>query len=260
MMKKSMRMKLIILGLFVALHSYADTTPLKLSSDSRIEVVAYSPFNVVPIEGTVLTATQITFGRDEFIETVQCGDLGAWTASVNKDLPYMLFVKPTVYGSQTNMTVITNKHTYYFELQSGLEKNSSQIQATYALHFIYPLPPQANIEKQTRFEGQQQSAELSAFKHPSSYNWDYSFHGDKAIVPLHVFDDGKFTYMQLQPGQPVPAVFAVMAPNANESVVNVRKQGNVLVVQQVAPEFTLRAGTNQVANIFNHNLIAKYRS
>ena len=74
---------------------------------------------------------------------------------------------------------------------------------------------------------------------------------------MHVFDDGTFTYLQLQPGQPVPAVFAVMNRNGKESVVNYRQDGRYLVIQQTAPQFTLRVGQDQVANIFNNRDIKK---
>lgn len=257
-MKKTVLIMVLMGSMILSVGAFAAEHPLKLASDSRIEVVAYSPYNVVPIVGTTLTATQITFGQSEYIETVQSGDIGAWTSSINKNLPNMMFVKPTVFNSKTNMTVVTNKHTYYFELISSPQGHSTQRKATYAVHFIYPAEQRERVEQQIRFEEQQKQAEISAFKNPSAYNWNYSFHGDKRILPIHVFDDGRFTYMQLQPNQPVPAVFAVMTPNGKESVVNYRMNGRYLVVQRTAPEFTLRVGKNQVATIFNNTLIAKF--
>lgn len=235
--------------------AFAVQKPLRLSSDSRIEVVVYAPYNVVPVYGTTFTTTQITFGKDEYIENVQNGDLGAWTASISKDIPNMMFVKPTVYDSNTNMTVVTNKHTYYFHLRSNKQGDTSQKNATYAISFTYPEEQRSKVEKAIALRERQKQAELSAARNPSSYNWDYSFHGDRRIVPLHVFDDGKFTYLQLQPGQPVPAVFAVMNRNGKESVVNYRQDDHYLVIQQTAPQFTLRVGQDQVANIFNNREI-----
>ena len=229
----------------------AANKPIRLSADARIEVVAYSPYNVVPINGTTFTTTQITFGKDEYIENIQNGDLGAWTASVDKNLPYMLFLKPTAYGSQTNMTIVTSQHTYYFHLSSNAKGAKVAGTPTYALHFMYPEQQKAKVEKAILAREKQKQAEIYAFKNPADYNWDYSFHGDKRIVPTHVFDDGKFTYMQLQPGQPVPAVFAVTSPNGSEAVVNYRQDGQYLVVQRTAPQFTLRVGKTEVASIFN---------
>ena len=66
--------------------------------------------------------------------------------------------------------------------------------------------------------------------------------------------------MQLRPGQTVPAVFAVDNSEGKESVVNTRTEGDYLVVQQIAPQLTLRQGTTKVASIFNNNTIAKLRA
>lgn len=249
----------IIATTLVTSSAFATIKPIKLASDHRIEVVAYSPYNVVPINGKTFTTTQITFDKDEYIENVQNGDLGAWTVSVDKNIPYMMFVKPTAYNSNTNMTVVTNKHTYYFHLQSNKQGQDNQKNATYAIDFIYPQEKIQKVEKQIAYREQQHAAEVSAFKNPQNYNWSYSFNGDRSIMPIHIFDDGHFTYLQLRPNEPVPAIFAITSPNGNESVVNYRRDGRYIVIQRIAPQFTLRVGKSHVASIFNNKLINKYR-
>jgi type IV secretion system protein VirB9 len=90
-------------------------------------------------------------------------------------------------------------------------------------------------------------------KHPKApvvHNADYRFSGNKQIMPLHVFDDGRFTYFELRPNQPAPAIFAVDNKQGKEAVVNTRRQGSYLVVQRLAPQFTLRNG-GTVASVFN---------
>lgn len=77
---------------------------------------------------------------------------------------------------------------------------------------------------------------------------------------MHIFDDGQFTYMQLQAWQPVPAIFAVDNVAGKESVVNYRRDGQYLVVQQVVPQFTLREGKYHVTSVFNNRLIHHLRS
>ena len=98
-----------------------------LMTDHRIQVVPFEENNVVPVEASTFTTTQIVFGKSEAIENIQNGDLDAWTVSVQKGLPNMLFLKPTILGSHTNMTVVTNHHTYYFQLNSQIMryKNSN---------------------------------------------------------------------------------------------------------------------------------------
>ncbi len=233
-------------------RAFAAQTPRGLSTDARIKRVAYQRDNVVPVRATTFTTTQIVFGPDERIENIQNGDLTAWTISVEKGLPNMMFLKPTMLDSNTNMTVVTNRHTYYFQLMSGPRQGRGK--TTYALAFTYPEQAHTAMLAAVRYNREQQHAILNAHKNPKNYHWNYSFSGDHSIMPLHIFDDGHFTYMQLQPEQVVPAIFAVDNKSGKESVVNYRREGNYLVVQQIAPQFTLREGKDHVASVFNKRL------
>jgi type IV secretion system protein VirB9 len=248
-------LSLIGIGLFfsmIPLSLHALEKPRALTTDPRIKVVRYQPNNVIEIQANTFTATHVIFSEEEVIQTIQNGDLGAWTVTVQKDLPNMLFLKPTLVDSNTNMTVITNQRTYYFHLKSHPEANTAQ-SSIYALHFIYPRPalPLLNLSHNKKQDA------LNISPHAKQNNWDYSFHGARLIMPLHIFDDGQFTYMQLRPGQPVPAIFAVDNPAGKESVVNYRREKDYLIVQQIAPQFTLRQGRHQVVSVFNNRLIAQ---
>lgn len=231
-----------------------------LASDSRIKVVAFQRDNVVPVMASVFTTTQIVFSRDEVIENIQNGDLDAWTVSVQKGLPNMLFLKPTILGSNTNMTIVTNVHTYYFHLISNKSQANPSDNSTYAIRFMYPEQARATMLTNVHYNKVQQRAILNAHKNPQNYHWNYSFSGARSIMPLHVFDDGRFTYMQLRLGQPVPAIFAVDNASGKESVVNYRRDGQYMVIQQVAPQFTLREGKHHVASVFNNRLIHQLKS
>jgi len=282
------------LNLLIFSHSaLALEIPQKLSTDPRISIVAYDPNNVVQINGTTFTATQIIFSDSESIQEVQNGDLGAWTSSINKNLPNMIFIKPTTDHSETNMTIVTNQHTYYFHLSAAQSNfinpvgfnnldspnipNSSNSPnscsnsdsshflnasaSTYAIKFIYPEEQQKLLDQNLSLQNQQKQSQVSAFSNPRDYNWNYSFNGDKTLVPLHVFDDGKFTYFQLQPHQTIPAIFAITSPDGKEAVVNFRREdqasGTYIILTMVAPQWTLREGQDHVASIFNNAEISK---
>ena len=79
-------------------------------------------------------------------------------------------------------------------------------------------------------------------------------------MPLHIFDDGQFTYMQLQAGQAIPAIFAVDNSSGKEAVVNYRREGDYLIVQQLSPQFTLRADRYHVASVFNNKRIHQLKT
>ncbi|CUI72462.1 TrbG/VirB9 family P-type conjugative transfer protein [Achromobacter sp. 2789STDY5608621] len=44
-----------------------------------------------------------------------------------------------------------------------------------------------------------------------AYDFDWRLSGDPAVAPMQVFDDGRETWLQFAPGQPVPAIFGVDA-------------------------------------------------
>ena len=224
--------------LSLGVTALAEQTPQRLSSDKRIGTVVYSDNNVVPIVGAPFVLTRVVFGQDESIQKIDAGDAAGWSLNKSEN---SFTIKPTTGDSAGNLTVETDKHVYYFSLRVNGKGTP-----LYAVRFIYP--EQDKLQK----EGL-----LSSKKAPGDYNWNYSFSGDKRIIPVHVYDDGQFTYMQLQPNQPVPSVFAVDNVKGEESVVNFRQRGDTLVVQQISPQFTLRSGQNKVGSIFNDKEVEK---
>ena len=88
---------------------------------------------IVKILGKAGIQSTIEFADDERIENVAVGDSSAWQITPNRRAS-LLFVKPTTAHSRTNMTVVTDKRTYMFDLVSG-EKSAAPV---YALKFSYP--------------------------------------------------------------------------------------------------------------------------
>lgn len=259
-MKKYWVICVLLASIISCQNSFAIKYARPLATDRRIKVVNYQKDNVVPIHATPFTATQIVFGKDEVIENIQNGDLAAWTLSVQKGLGHMLFIKPTILGSNTNMTVVTSRHTYYFHLMSQKNESKTLKNVTYAIHFRYPEQTRAKMQANLRYNRAQKHAVLNAHKNPADYNWDYYFSGARSIMPLHIFDDGRFTYLQLKPNRAIPAIFAVDNEQGKESVVNYRREGRYLVISQIAPQFTLRIGKTQVASVFNQKLIKRLKN
>ena len=251
----------IILAMLMTFQALgiAGQSPRSLMHDARIKVVSFVKNEVITLHALTFTATEIQFEKDETIESIQNGDVAAWTVDVEKNIPNILFVKPTIASSNTNMTVITNKRTYYFHLMSASSQASGASQETYAVKFIYPGEEKSRLLHRISLDQSLHHSMVSFPRSPYQYHWDYSFHGARSIMPLHVFDDGKFTYMQLRSGQAIPAVFSVDTKSGDESVVNFRREGQYLVIHRIAPQFTLREGKSTVASIFNNLLIARRR-
>lgn len=269
-MKNQIKLKKIALsismiaGIVLSHAAFAEIKPKDTLTDERIKQVEFQKNNVVTIYGKPFVSTQIIFGDDESILDVQGGDEAGWSVHIDKALPNILTIKPTLFDSNTNLAVVTNdknneKRIYHFHLVMQAANQANNTKATYAIEFTYPDKEKAKLEATLNFLQRQKDSILNAAKKPSDYHWDYSFNGNKTIMPLHVFDDGQFTYLQLRPNQTVPSVFAVDNKEGEESVVNTRIEGDYLVIQQIAPQFTLREGEHKVATVFNDAEIKKLR-
>lgn len=211
--------------------------PALSAAQTNIVWQHYRPSLITTLQAKPGMMTQVVFGQNEHIASIQNGDLAAWMVRVDKSVPNMLFIKPTLVGSDTNMTVVTDKHSYYFHLLSGV--SLSQVQP-YAIRFDYQTPVM------------HKSMQAKPIHH------HYSYSGDHSIKPTAVYDDGRFIYMRFKQQQPIPAVFAVLTPSGHESMVNVRYHHHWLIVEQLAPQLTLRLGRYQVGSLFNDEWIDQY--
>lgn len=261
-MKTTNLKNIFVIGAIVFMtisNGYATENTTPLASDGRIKTVVYEKNNVVPVKGSTFISTQIIFGSNEKIIDIQGGDADAWTVNVSKMIPNVLNMKPTTLGSNTDIIVSTiddqSKIRRYFLHLKSAKNNLDTKNQTYAIQFVYPNEQRKKLLKELDYQAMEKKAIVNASSNPKNYNWDYSFNGSRSIMPLHVFDDGKFTYLQLRQNQDIPAIFAVSNSQGQEAVVNFRRVGDYIVIQQVAPQFTLRNGKYHVASIFNNKMI-----
>lgn len=202
--------------------------PNSLVTDDRVKQVAYDPNQVYEIVGTYGYQTSIEFAGDETVKVVTLGDSIAW-----QTVPYQnrLFLKPVEPNAATNLTVITDKRTYYFKLTSAKGRASQ----TFLVRFIYP-------NSRTGLYGGAGPNRANSGFDPARINLDYGTSGDKTAIPLNrAFDDGQFTYFLFDASAEIPSVYMV-GPDGTESIVNTRREGAYLVVERTASLFTLRNG------------------
>ena len=79
--------------------------------------------------------SHIEFGKNESIETITLGDSFAWKIT---PLDNRLFIKPMERNIRTNMTIITNKKTYQFDLVSKELESGDEKDLVYVVRFQYP--------------------------------------------------------------------------------------------------------------------------
>lgn len=202
--------------------------PKPLATDARVKQVTYDPNQVYQVVGTYGYQTAIEFSSAESIKVVTLGDTIAW-----QTVPYRnrLFIKPVEPRAATNMTVITDKRTYYFVLNS----THAATGMTFLVRFRYP-----GRQKWTA----DTTPDIPDVATLAKVNMDYGMYGDKRAIALRrAFDDGQFTYFMFDKDADVPAIY-VVGEDGGESIVNTRREGLYLVVERVAERFTLRNGKN----------------
>lgn len=207
------------------------------SADTRLMQVRYDPAKVYRIEGRPKVQATIRFGEDEAIENVAVGDSNAWQITPNKRAN-LLFVKPLLARANTNMTVVTNKHTYLFDLVA-----SPVAQPMYVLSFTYPEPVKPRVEPGAQLADGSAAAGAaqSATVDPAQLNFAWNKSGAAKLLPENVFDDGEATFLTWPEGRPVPAIL-ITDTVGTEGPVNFTVRGDTIVVEGVPSQIVLRAG------------------
>jgi type IV secretion system protein VirB9 len=240
-------MKVTVLALFLSFllgnYSYAVTTSRPLGNESRIRVINYVPNSVIRFVGHYNFHSIIEFGQDEEIRTITMGETSGWQLNPTGN---RIFLKPVSDDAVTNMTVITNRRTYFFEMHAEYASSISDSNLAFITKFMYP-DGQLGVPNNV---GNGVASGLDLGK-PTSYNFKYKISGKPShIEPLLVFDDGKFTYFKFRDiNSDIPSIFLVDA-NQNESLINYRVTDGYIVVERVTNKFSLRSGKDVIC-VFN---------
>lgn len=213
--------------------AWATQTPRPGATDPRIRTVAYDPDQVVRLTGYFGIQTMLEFAPDERIENVSIGDAMGWQVTPNKKAN-LLFLKPLDRTAATNMTVVTDRRRYVFELVVAGPKASAKDLA-YVVRLLVPAPAPVTVIRPT-------PAPPAA---PVVRNSAYAVKGDAVIQPTRVFDDGVATYFGWPARADLPAVF-VVGVDGVEGLANAVVRDGYLVVDQLAPRFVLRSGKSSL--------------
>jgi type IV secretion system protein VirB9 len=222
----------------------AESVPQAVKADVRIRTVPFQKDNIIHLAGMMGVSTMIVFNDDEKIATVAMGDSVAWQAVPDQSRQY-LFIKPLEPNAVTNMNVVTSKRVYNFMLTGATPGNTRN--AVIKLRFAYP----DDIASAKLLAAAKENAAMpnikAALANPAGLNYDYGYKGAVANRPTATFDDGSKTFFQFA-GE-LPAFFAVKS-DGRESLVNFRREGDYIVIDKVANQWTLRNG-NVATCVFN---------
>ncbi len=240
----------------------------KVSSpyDFRIKTVIYNEQDTVQVDGVAGIATHIQVSPNETYLTHAFGDDGGW-AFACKNNHY--FIKPKEEDSDTNLTIVTDKHVYHIVLHyiGGKQEKSENgetktvfaptpwdlKQATLDLKYIYPDQDEAVHSKKKKEQHLQE--ELADPYGDGVKNFSYFMSDDpksRDIAPTNIWDNYRFTYFRFPENGELPTIF-VINQSGKESIVNTTVTGkyhNIIVAHKIASQWRIRYG-DKVIGVIN---------
>ena len=106
----------------------------EFTKDSRIKTYYYTPNEVYLLILHFGFQSSIEFAKGEQVETISLGETYSWNIT---PLGNRLFIKPLEKNVRTNMTIITNKRVYQFDIVAK-DYDEQQDDLVYAIKFYYP--------------------------------------------------------------------------------------------------------------------------
>lgn len=236
-----MMRRAVLLGLLLPCATHAQVMKAYRYVDDGIYTVS---------TGLGLT-TMVELGASENVEDYSLGFTSAWDVSRRGNVFYL---RPKSMDADTNMMVRTETHTYIFELKvvAGDWRQLDQAKSSgvnYKVTFEYP-----GDARFTRVAKDKPTDAAGGLQPGRGYHFDYEYATRSRapwLVPRHVYDDGRFTYIVLgdMRGQPTgnfPAVYARERERSEEFAINTTVQGETIVVHGVYPYLLMRQGENVI--------------
>jgi len=228
----------------MGLHAAQESSTI--AADNRIRTFVYNANEVYSFTGHYRYQSSIELSPDESIQSISVGDSFGWQIVPSGS---RIFLKPIDQDATTNMTVVTDKRIYLFELHAEEATDIRDDQMIFSVRFTYPEGGGVNDSLQLFAKNEVPNIEDTS---KENYNFNYTVTGSRIISPLKIFDDGEFTYLEFRDkNADVPAIFLVDG-FGNESLINFRTTGNYIVIERVSSQYTLRHG-DDVACVFNES-------
>jgi type IV secretion system protein VirB9 len=200
----------------------AEAIPRGGPNDSRVRIATYQEGQVYRLSVSLTHVTTIEFGTGESIRSIIAGDTEGFEID---GVPggRAFAIKPLAHGVHTNVTVYTNRRSYYF--------NVSEVSSPtfYVVQFHYP-------------EDNRRPANAIAQAAP---NYNYGVSARTEFTPARVWDDGTFTYFAFPRNAPVPAIFR-FAGGRERTVNTGAVEDGVIRVSGVSRQWVLRLGEEVV--------------
>lgn len=221
---KALPMIALSVGLSLgAQGAMAEYQPRPGQHDPRVRQASYQDGQIYRLHVTLGHVTSIEFGEGEVIQSIIAGDTeGFQLQSVPGDRA--VAIKPMASGVTTNMTVYTNRRSYYFHVTESSQPTH------YVIRFHYP--------------GERAHPTNAVTRRASNQSYGVT-DPNSSITPNAIWDDGTFTYFRFRRNAPVPAIF--LWSDGRERTVNSTAAGDgVIRVSGVSDRWVLRLGDTEV--------------
>lgn len=241
------------------------------SKATRLVLFNYDPNLTYGIISRDNLFTHIELRPGEKVQGLYLSDTVRWKHHVaaNKE---RIFIKPTGLGLFNSGTLVTDRRVYELTMRSVGEGEAwyQRIQwhvdgegapSAGEASGVYEAAvddrgyrggmsgmsgaPRAADRWFAAGDGATPAAATPGSVNPKSLNFGYSIDGSATFRPTMVFDDGKFTWLQMSTRQELPAVFS-LAEDGGAEVIDYTVHGNYLLISQLVPGILLKLGAQEV--------------
>ena len=215
-------MTLVAVCIFLASTAFAEVQPRRGAYDDRVRMATFVDGEVYQVRTSLTHVTSIEFGPGETIRSIIAGDTEGFLLD---GVPggQAFAIKPVVRGAHTNITVYTNRRSYYFNVTEG------SAPTFYVIRFSYP-------------EVARDDARAIA-RQPANHAYGVSAQAE--ITPQEIWDDGTFTYFRFAANAPVPAIFR-WSTGRERSVNAMAQEDGVIRVSGISARWVLRLADLEV--------------
>lgn len=240
-------------------HDVMASKPIAV--DSRIKIYLYNEYEVYNLTFHYGHHGHIDFAKGEVVQSIIMGNEANWTVEPRDS---RLFIKAHEKDLYTNMTVITNRRAYEFDIMS---KDAGDVEdvdrdLVYVAKFFYPddhrdqdnaKQSAANLATNNAAAGQQRKAKADSQPLAPPLNRMYSFVGERSLVPMEVFDDGVAVYMRFGDSKSRPKEIFYQDDHKKEIPLDIYEYKGYTVVMNTAPKLILKFGGKKIVYLFNES-------
>jgi len=207
------------IALLLSVPAIGQVRPVASAADPMHHTVAYADDQTVVLETAPGFQLTVELDPREEIMSVAAGDGASWQVSAPRKAS-QFFVRPNAGAQSTNLTVVSNRHIYYFLLVPA-----SQMTAGNALSVRFTYPLKVAVPQAAATAGLPKGS--------------YKLSGAASIRPAEIWDDGEKTFMNWPLAVEAPAVFAIDGAG-KESLVNSHFRDGRFVIDAVYSRLLFR--------------------